>query len=483
MINSLAGIDDKLYLNLRQGAQVFWSDTTHKILAFDADLEVEDSLCLNPIFDGLVPNGFEATWIQMQMEAGPDNKLYLLALADLFATSGPTPCGSLKAHLLVFDPDLSLDTVYSLHQASTTYNIFISAFKLAGQEVIFTGDYRPCGSTDQRGYISKLNLQTGTYLESSSVSDSLVFPGLHFFQAEVESGDIYLKTYPDHIYNGGQFVKLNSNLDFNARISLADTSLGKFFSQVEDQKIVRLGQDSLLVLGTASSVHPNINSLLHWNLATSLYTGNQIARRDTFSFCGYDCNDAINPSFFAESSLTVDGVNAENIDSILVVISSGTTFNYYARDSMELYLYNLNGRTGKLNWRKTFRWPKAIATVAVENFGANWALAFSDAKRINDEAILEAHVWILDQTGTLLSQQSVSLQAKADIALYPNPAQDILNIKTDLSFHTFSIYTIDGSVVKEGLLGEKSQIDISSLEKGVYLIKLEDTASLRFIKY
>lgn len=97
----------------------------------------------------------------------------------------------------------------------------------------------------------------------------------------------------------------------------------------------------------------------------------------------------------------MNGINEENVDSILVLISSGTTYNYYARDSMELYLYNLNGRTGKLNWRKTFRWPKAIAAVGVENFGASWALAFSDAKRINDNAILEAHVWILDQKGNL----------------------------------------------------------------------------------
>jgi hypothetical protein len=70
----------------------------------------------------------------------------------------------------------------------------------------------------------------------------------------------------------------------------------------------------------------------------------------------------------------------------------------------------------------------------------------------------------------------------------PNPADDylIISFANGISYSKMSILEITGKTIQEynGPLGQKSQIDISELPAGVYLLKLvgNNESIVRFVK-
>jgi hypothetical protein len=70
--------------------------------------------------------------------------------------------------------------------------------------------------------------------------------------------------------------------------------------------------------------------------------------------------------------------------------------------------------------------------------------------------------------------------------LYPNPCKNELNIKSEANFHSFVVYDLKGMLVlKGGLENNKSQIDVSNLKSGAYLLILKSDSALfrqKFVK-
>lgn len=69
------------------------------------------------------------------------------------------------------------------------------------------------------------------------------------------------------------------------------------------------------------------------------------------------------------------------------------------------------------------------------------------------------------------------------VSIFPNPARDIINIKELKTDDSYKIYSLLGEVVHEGKVkrGDK-QIHIDKLSKGVYVLKLKDKTTIKFIK-
>ncbi|WP_107039294.1 T9SS type A sorting domain-containing protein [Brumimicrobium mesophilum] len=65
---------------------------------------------------------------------------------------------------------------------------------------------------------------------------------------------------------------------------------------------------------------------------------------------------------------------------------------------------------------------------------------------------------------------SLSVNEKANFAMYPNPAQSTLNIEGDAG--DYKIYNTNGSIVKEFKHSNISKVDISDLNPGIYLVKV-----------
>ena len=71
-------------------------------------------------------------------------------------------------------------------------------------------------------------------------------------------------------------------------------------------------------------------------------------------------------------------------------------------------------------------------------------------------------------TDATLSSTSFSA---VDFQIYPNPTSSILNINTDLNNFNYSIYSIDGKIVRQGNSQiNQTSIDVSSLISGIYML-------------
>ncbi|NLO69678.1 MAG: T9SS type A sorting domain-containing protein [Porphyromonadaceae bacterium] len=60
------------------------------------------------------------------------------------------------------------------------------------------------------------------------------------------------------------------------------------------------------------------------------------------------------------------------------------------------------------------------------------------------------------------------------VSIYPNPARDILNIHSDEPIESLALYDAQGRCVlsKSNLSAQSTTIDVSSLDKGIYMLKL-----------
>jgi len=70
--------------------------------------------------------------------------------------------------------------------------------------------------------------------------------------------------------------------------------------------------------------------------------------------------------------------------------------------------------------------------------------------------------------------------------LFPNPSSQQLNIKLkDLKLINFKIYNLRGQLIKSGDFDNninQSSINIHNINSGVYLLRINDLNTLKFIK-
>ncbi len=72
----------------------------------------------------------------------------------------------------------------------------------------------------------------------------------------------------------------------------------------------------------------------------------------------------------------------------------------------------------------------------------------------------------------------------ADLALYPNPVSDVLNLSTSGTLESYDIYTITGQRVDGGALSQ-SFVQVSNLSRGLYFIEVSNefgTKTIKFVK-
>ena len=65
-----------------------------------------------------------------------------------------------------------------------------------------------------------------------------------------------------------------------------------------------------------------------------------------------------------------------------------------------------------------------------------------------------------------LATSVTPLSQRTEILVFPNPADQLLNIQSDINFNSYRIFSTLGQVVKVGAYN--TSIDISSLPSGTY---------------
>jgi len=68
------------------------------------------------------------------------------------------------------------------------------------------------------------------------------------------------------------------------------------------------------------------------------------------------------------------------------------------------------------------------------------------------------------------------------VTLYPNPADDFIQVAGLESDKKFQIFNIQGALVLDGMLRNSDEIDIRKLSQGLFILKLEGSSAVKFVK-
>ena len=79
------------------------------------------------------------------------------------------------------------------------------------------------------------------------------------------------------------------------------------------------------------------------------------------------------------------------------------------------------------------------------------------------------------------TQQSTEEVEDQQLAIYPNPAKDVLNIKNLADNQEVTIYSINGSIIMKTIASGNAEINISELRPGMYVVSAGNLVS-KFIK-
>ena len=91
-----------------------------------------------------------------------------------------------------------------------------------------------------------------------------------------------------------------------------------------------------------------------------------------------------------------------------------------------------------------------------------------DDLQIFDVALTDAQVNSL-YSGTLATDDLSNI--KNNISIYPNPSKDVVFVKSETAITKIELYDFSGKKIKESA---SKEMNISSLKKGNYLIKITD---------
>ena len=157
------------------------------------------------------------------------------------------------------------------------------------------------------------------------------------------------------------------------------------------------------------------------------------------------------------------------------------------------YVVSYNGTTSKIYKDGVLLSTRTVAILPTSNNSDIFKLGLLNALssgyfdgaiddlKVYNYALSDADVTSLYTNNTLSS--SNFNQNNLQVAVYPNPANNILNVEVATDLKSIEIYNIQGQKV---LSSTQKQLNITDLQAGIYMIKIEDTenaiATKKFVK-
>lgn len=198
------------------------------------------------------------------------------------------------------------------------------------------------------------------------------------------------------------------------------------------------------------------------------------------------CNNNSNPCTNAASPGA--GVNGAG------VLNGANTNNPLPVELLSLTARALNHHTAKIEWSTASEQSASHFTIQRSSNGIDWvdvctrnASGFSNIVRHYNcvDAGLGSGIFYFklvqhDLNGQSRSYGPVTVEIapqKAEIKLYPNPAELELFVETDFDIQNISIYSIDGKLVQvlQGNQSPTQRISLEQLRSGMFLIVISDS--------
>ncbi len=84
-------------------------------------------------------------------------------------------------------------------------------------------------------------------------------------------------------------------------------------------------------------------------------------------------------------------------------------------------------------------------------------------------------------TGNISIEENIADGSADNVAVYPNPVKDVLQINSEVAVETITIYNLLGQVVYTGAV-DNNTVNIGSLNKGNYIVKIKFENDLFAVK-
>lgn len=180
----------------------------------------------------------------------------------------------------------------------------------------------------------------------------------------------------------------------------------------------------------------------------------------------YNCNDTSAVKVNATETMTIDGqsLNALTIED---VANSSTTFNLGNPTKIVSRIGNIGG-----GFLFPFMYQACDSSIFVDHYQFSFRCYEDDQVYYNPN--------------DLHCEYFLGLEEKKPFSMtvFPNPAKDMLIVTADPAQYTYEILSVSGKKAAYGIL--QGAIGISTLQSGVYLLKLTNDAGqtgiMRFIK-
>lgn len=131
-------------------------------------------------------------------------------------------------------------------------------------------------------------------------------------------------------------------------------------------------------------------------------------------------------------------------------------------------------------------WIAVVFVAGVGNTNEKQTYSYTDLSPYKGNNYYRLKQINFDGQASFSSIKTVRITGVNEISLYPTIAQNNITLEVvgaDMLNTIISIYDGQGRIVQqERLINQKEQINISSLQKGMYLLRLQNGASERFIK-
>ena len=202
-------------------------------------------------------------------------------------------------------------------------------------------------------------------------------------------------------------------------------------------------------------------SINNWNVTNVTFMGSMFYNADSF-------NQPLNS--WDVSNVTIMSTMFYGNDSFNQDISSWDVSSVTDMQGMfdSQYTFSTNNYDALL-----ISWSQQNVQSNVELQADNISFCNSVGER---QDLIDNYGWIIQDGGLNCSTAGVDDQNQLDISIYPNPSSDTVYIDGNYSQLKVVVYDILGKQVINKSITNK--IDISQLEKGVYILQLSDGAKL-----
>ncbi|WP_417607989.1 T9SS type A sorting domain-containing protein [Owenweeksia hongkongensis] len=250
--------------------------------------------------------------------------------------------------------------------------------------------------------------------------------------------------FPDKMYwpNGGDTIAAEPNQGYDAFLTRFNKSNGELITMERTE--TPFGGASY---GNAIAAGPQNTYYLGGNFSMSMFLGQdtlyKVGSQRSFFLTKYECD-------VPEASMSVRGINASNTINLVYTGAPADSVKWYLGDGTQV-------------------WGDSIT----------YSYAAKGKYRVCAMAYFECtEVTVCDSL--VAGEISLTEESLAEVAIYPNPTNGVLNLENLPKHSSVKLYNLNGKLLLQKQFKDmKASLDLSQFSKGVYLLELQNGAGER----